>query len=900
MNTDDLREAYLTFFESKGCVRRPSDVLVPRGDPTVLFTPAGMNQFKREFLGLGDPTFKRATTCQKCLRTGDIENVGRTAYHHTFFEMLGNFSFGDYFKREAITWAWEFCTGKKWLNLPPDKLSVTVYLDDDEAAGIWQNEVGLAMSKITRMGEDDNFWPAGAPSHGPDGVCGPCSEIFFHPPTGKPVEIWNLVFTQFNRAGPPPGNLHPLPSNNIDTGMGLERTASTLQGVASNFDIDIFQPILAAICDILGRKYDRDHPDSVRIRRIADHVRAVTFCVHENVLPSNEKQGYVVRRLLRRAVLDGYRLGLREPFFHKLTSAVRDVFRKPYPELGETAARVSQVIKTEEERFLATLETGISYLDQLIGRLGRSGESTISGEDAFKLHATYGFPVELTESLAAENNLRVDRAGFDREWKSHVEVSGSGAFSRSVFAVGSGSATFSFRVRGSGAFSTAPIEALRKTMLGTEFLGYQTTEADGTVRGIIAQNELVEELSEVGHNDPIVLVLDRSPFYGESGGQVGDTGELTAVSGDFKFRVTDTQKEGNFILHFGQVVAGTVHVGDKVQVTVDAARRAGIRRAHTATHLLHYALHQTLGKHATQAGSKVDNDYLRFDFSHPEAVRREELEQIEDEVNRRVVEAVPMTWHTMPLDEAKELGAMALFGEKYGDVVRVVTAGDFSRELCGGTHLDNTGQIGLVKITSEESVAAGTRRIVALTGPAALRFVREQETRLRELSQVLKSPAGELVRRAESLLDEVRSLKKLASQRRAESAGTSTDELIGSAAEVAGVKIIARELPGATAEDLRQQFDRLRNKVKPVAVLLASHADGKVQLIAALTPDLVERGLDAVKWIRHAAKFVGGGGGGRPEMAQAGGKDPSKLAEALAQGKRYVMEQLELVPTGPK
>ncbi|MBI3465011.1 MAG: alanine--tRNA ligase, partial [Planctomycetes bacterium] len=804
MKTDELREAFLAFFESTGCVRRPSDVLVPRGDPTVLFTPAGMNQFKREFLGLGDPDFKRATTCQKCLRTGDIENVGRTAYHHTFFEMLGNFSFGDYFKREAIAWAWEFCTAKKWLNLPAEKLTVSVYLDDDEAAGIWHNDVGLPTSKIARMGEDDNFWPAGAPSKGPDGVCGPCSEIFFHTPDGGSVEIWNLVFTQFNRSGPPPNNLKPLPSKNIDTGMGLERTAAVLQGVVSNFDIDIFQPILAEICEILGRKYDREHPDSVRIRRIADHARAVTFCVYENVLPSNEKQGYVVRRLLRRAVLDGYLLGLREPFFHEIASAVGAAMRGAYPELAKSKKRILNIIRQEEERFLATLETGINYLEALFNKLDLSLRNTVSGDDAFRLHATYGFPIEMTESLAAEHNFIVDSEAYRRAWDEHVKVSGSGAFSGDVMALG---ATDHIKWNENG-----------REVARSEFLGYDTTTADATVRGIVVGKELVDEIA-AGHAGSVGIVLDRTPFYAESGGQVGDIGELQTAGSTI--RVTDTQKEGNFIVHLGQVLAGKLRVGDRVRAVVDARRRAGIRRAHTATHLLHHALRKTLGSHATQAGSKVDDDYLRFDFSHPEAVPREELDQIEDEINRRIVEASPVRWTTMPLEEAKKLGAMALFGEKYGDVVRVVMAGDYSRELCGGTHLDNTGQIGLCKVVHEESVAAGTRRVVALTGPAALRYVREQETRLRELSQVLKAPASELVRRAESLLEEIRSLKKQASQRRAEATGTSLEEMIGSATEVGGVKIIARELPGASPDDMRQQIDLLRRKVSPVAVLLA-------------------------------------------------------------------------------
>lgn len=878
MKTDELREAYLTFFESKGCQRRSSDVLVPKGDDTVLFTPAGMNQFKREFLGLGDPNFKRATTCQKCLRTGDIENVGRTAYHHTFFEMLGNFSFGDYFKREAINWAWEFCTSRQWLGLPPEKLSVTVYLDDDEAAAIWQNDVGLAPSKLTRMGEDDNFWPAGAPTQGPDGVCGPCSEIFYQPPRGKSVEIWNLVFTQFNRVGPPPGNLHPLPSKNIDTGMGLERTASTLQGVESNFDIDIFQPILGAICEILHRKYDREHPDSVRIRRIADHARAVSFCIHENVLPDNEKQGYVVRRLLRRAVLDGYRLGLREPFFHKLPAAVAAAMRRPYPELSQSADRIAHVVRAEEAAFLKTLDVGINYLERIFTKLGRGG--TVSGEDAFKLHATYGFPIELTESLAAEQGLSVDRAAYQTCWAEHQRVSGVDVVTGGVMALGA-----TGRIK----WSEDGVERAR-----TEFLGYETTEADAIVRGIVADKELVDSAA-TGHEGRIAIVLDQTPFYGQAGGQVGDTGELTRDG--FRFQVLDTQKDGNFVLHLGKVTAGSVKVGDGIHASVDATRRAGIRRAHTATHLLHYALHQTLGKHATQAGSKVDNDVLRFDFSHTEAVRRDELDRIEEQINQRVVEASPVKWQTMSLDAAKKLGAMALFGEKYGDVVRVVSAGDYSRELCGGTHLENTGQIGLVKITSEESVAAGTRRIVALTGPAALRHVREQEETLRELSQTLKAPPAELSRRVAGLLDEIQSLKKQAAQRRTESAGTSVEDLIAAASDVSGVRIVAREIEGASVDELRHQIDLLRRKASPIAILLGARSDGKVQLIAALSRELVEQGLDAVRWVKDSAKLVGGGGGGRADMAQAGGKDPSKLPEALEHGLALMRRELEQLGT---
>jgi alanyl-tRNA synthetase len=656
--------------------------------------------------------------------------------------------------------------------------------------------------------------------------------------------------------------------------MGLERTAATLQGVASNFDIDVFRPIIATISDILGRRYDRDHPDSVRIRRVADHARAVTFCIHENVLPDNEKQGYVVRRLLRRAVLDGYRLGLREPFFHKLPPVVANVMRRPYPEVVQSAERIAHVVRTEEAAFLKTLETGINYLEAIVRKAAPGG--SIGGEDAFKLHATYGFPIELTESLAREQGLQVDRARFEQCWAEHQRVSGSGAFSGEVMSLG---ATGRIKWTENGA------EVSR-----SEFLGYETTLSEATVRGIIVGKELSDSAA-AGHAGTIAIVLDRTPFYAQAGGQVGDKG--TIANQGFTFSVNDTLKEGNFILHLGQVTKGSVSLGDRVAANVDAVRRRGIQRAHTATHLLHYALHRSLGEHATQAGSKVDDDYLRFDFSHPESVRREELEQIEQEINRRVVEAADVTWRTMPIDEAKKLGAMALFGEKYGDVVRVVTAGDYSRELCGGTHLSNTGQIGLVKITGEESVAAGTRRIVALTGPAALRHVRKQETTLHELSQVLKVPEHELVGRTAALLEEIRTLKKQSAQRRTESAAVSLDDLIATATEVTGVKIVARELPSATVDDMRQLIDLLRRKASPIAVLLGSQTDGKVQLIAALSRELVDRGLDASRWVKEAAKLVGGGGGGRPDMAQAGGKDPSKLADALAHGVTTIRQAIE-------
>ena len=860
MTTDELRSAYLDFFASKGCVKKPSDVLVPN-DPTVLFTPAGMNQFKNEFLGLGDPDFKRATTCQKCLRTGDIDNVGKTAFHLTFFEMLGNFSFGDYFKREAIHWAWEFLT--KTLKIEPDRLTVTVYLDDDEAFDIWHNEVRVPSNRITRMGEDDNFWPAGAPTHGPNGVCGPCSEIFHHGNGPKEVEIWNLVFTQFNRVGP--GQLEPLPKQNIDTGMGLERAAACLQGAETAFASDIFRPIVAAVAARLGIKYEPTQPDGVRVRRMADHARALTFCIHENVKPSADKQGYVIRRLLRRAVLDAYLMGQREPFLHNLPSTVADVMGRAYPELKDSVPRIETVIRQEEEQFLRNLENGLRLLNDTFRKTKAAGSDTISGEAAFDLHQTYGIPIEVTESLAAEQNLRVDAKGFKEAQEKHSEISRPMAGAAAVFTAG-------------------PIDTLKKIYHhGSEFLGYTSTDADAEIIGILAQGQLVdsEVADQSGSGQPIGLILDRTPFYGESGGQVGDTGIIQGPS--FSFRVDDTKKENDFTVHLGRVTSGTVSLGAKVRATVDADRRNAIRRAHSATHVLHHALHHHLGKHAQQAGSKVEPDRLRFDFANPDAVGRERLRLIEQTVNERVLLGEPVEWSTMPIEQARSRGAMALFGEKYPENVRVVQMGEFSRELCGGTHLDNVGKIGLFKILAEESVSAGTRRITALTGKAALDFVRQAEEALAEVATTLKVPTSQVADRVAALTEEVKTLKKQAIQKRAETAPRqSPDELLANATVLGDVKVVAEMIEAASPDDLRQLIDVLRRKAGTgLAVLLASSSDGKVLLAAGLTPDLVDRGLHSGQWLKDVAPVVGGGGGGRPDLAQAGGKDPSQIPAAL-------------------
>ncbi len=872
MTTDELREAYLEFFESKGCVRKPSDVLVPN-DPTVLFTPAGMNQFKREFMGLGDPNFKRATTCQKCIRTGDIENVGKTAFHMTFFEMLGNFSFGDYFKRDAIHWAWEFLT--KTLRINPDQLTVTVYLDDDEAHDIWHKEVGLSPDRITRMGEDDNFWPAGAPTHGPNGVCGPCSEIFYHGLGPKEVEIWNLVFTQFNRVGP--GQLEPLPSKNIDTGMGLERAARCLQGVPTNFDIDIFCPIVAAAADLIGLDYEviRDRPDGIRVRRMSDHSRALTFCIHENVKPSAEKQGYVLRRLLRRAVLDGYQMGQREPFLYQLVPVVAEVMKRPYPELVDSVPRIQTVVREEEERFLRNLENGLRLLQDTFRKTKAGGSDTISGDVAFELHATYGIPVEITESLATDQNLRVEMTGFEKARKLHEELSRGQAEAFDVFATG-------------------PLDTLKEVYHhGSEFLGYQSCSADGEVIGILEQGQLAESASVTVGGPQIVLVLDRTPFYGEAGGQVGDTG---TIKGDgFLFQVEDTKKDNDFTLHIGRVVEGTVNLNARVKAQVDEGRRQAIRRAHSATHVLHYALHTHLGKHAQQAGSKVEPDRLRFDFANPEAVGRDRLRAIEETVNDRILSGESVSWSTMPIEEAKKKGAMALFGEKYPEIVRVVQMGEFSRELCGGTHLDNIGQIGLFKIVSEESVSAGTRRITALTGKAALAYVREEEDALVSAAFALKVPTGQIAERAAALAEENKALKKQIAQRKTESGPqVSAEDLLATATLHGDVRIVAASLEATPADALRQLIDVLRRKAgERLAVLLVSTLEGKVLLAAGLTPDLVERRLHAGRWLKEVAPIVGGGGGGRPDFAQAGGKDPSKVDDALVKAMESIRDQLQ-------
>jgi alanyl-tRNA synthetase len=934
MKTDELREKYLSFFQSKGHHRQASDVLVPTWDPSVLFTPAGMNQFKDHFLGKVKLDFTKATTCQKCLRTGDIDNVGRTAYHHTFFEMLGNFSFGDYFKSEAIHWAWEFLTDKKWLAIDPARLTVTVYKDDDEAANIWHEKIGLPTSRISRLEEDENFWPASAPSQGPDGVCGPCSEIYFQLENGKSVEIWNLVFTQFNRVGNPPDNLRPLPSKNIDTGMGLERTASVLQGQPSNFHIDILFPIVQAAAEVCGVKYAYDSDIGRRLRRITDHVRACTFAIHENVYPGPKKARYVIKRLLRRAVLDGHQLGMREPFLHQLVPMVAKMMGGPYPELNDTIERVSQVMKREEHDFFNTIDGGLERIQRLFADMKGSNSSLVDGREAANLYQTFGVPPELLQNLAAEQSYEFDWDGYRAAMTEHEEI--SGAEQKELF-------------------QTGPIEQLKETVLRTDFLGYDSVSVDATVMGIIVgppkSDNLVSLLASPTKSDTLVrVVLDKTPFYGESGGQVGDKGLLKGQG--FEFEVTDTQRAGDLVVHYGRLNSGQMKVGTVVEAIVDVSNRDAIRRAHSATHILHHALQTTLGSHAQQQGSKVDNDWLRFDFSNQESLTDDQLRSIETKSNLQVSRPQEIAWKLVPLAEARKAGAMMLFGEKYPDPVRMVSMGEFSKELCGGTHLTNTQQVGSIEILGEESVSAGVRRITALTGPkaesqrkrneelvlqsckllgcridkladtaleltAAVRKLKKMitaagnetpparvgsstsgsvtpadyftvRTALRQVARTVNVAPDEVPSRLQNLLSEQNTLHDQIAKL-ATSGSIDVDDLLKQAEVIDGVRLIVAETPGANVGLMRQWIDQLRKAPgsEPVAVLLGSASDdGKVTLIAGISPKLVEQKRSAGKWIGPVAAIVGGGGGGKPDLAQAGGKDPTKLAEALAIAKK--------------
>ena len=879
MSAAEIRQRFLRFFERHGHTVVPSSSLIPKDDPTLLFTNAGMVQFKDVFTGKEKVPYKRATTAQKCMRAGgkhnDLENVGKTARHHTFFEMLGNFSFGDYFKREAIGFAWTFLTEE--LGLPRERLWATIYRDDEEAFALWQEVAGLPPERIIRLGEKDNFW-----AMGDTGPCGPCSELVYDRgeeygcgegcaigacDCDRWLEVWNLVFMQFNRDES--GRLSPLPRPSIDTGMGLERIASVLQGVSSNFDTDLFRPLIRAVEEMTGRTYDPGE-GGFPFRVIADHARACTFLVADGVLPANEGRGHVLRRILRRAVRFGRVLGLQEPFLYRLVDTVGEVMGAAYPEVRQRAEYVARVIRAEEERFFRTLDQGMEILADVIRRTRERGDGVISGEDAFVLYDTYGFPLDLTEDAAAEAGLRVDREGFER-----------------AMAVQRQRARAARDVE-EGWDPDSPLARALADEPATDFTGYERLEDEGTVRLLVQEDRPVERAAagqEVG------VILDRTPFYAERGGQVGDTGWLE--SSRARVQVLDTQPlPGGRILHRARVVEGTLEAGDRVRARVDAARRAAIMRNHTATHLLHAALKRVLGEHVNQAGSLVAPDRLRFDFTHFEAPAPDQLRAVEDEINRVILAGLPVRWYWTSLEEALEAGAVALFGEKYGREVRVVQIGDYSLELCGGTHVTSTSDVGLFKFTAEGSVAAGVRRVEAVTGWSTLEYVRSREAVLDRLAGTLRVPVEELPRRLEALLEAQRESERQLRQLRSRLARQAADGLLAAAPEAAGVRVVVGELPVDDPEILRETADYVRQRAGEAAVLLGARAGERALLVAAVTRGALGRGLHAGRLVAEVARRVGGGGGGRPDLAQAGGRQPERLPEALAFGRDAWLQQL--------
>ncbi|MCO7517087.1 alanine--tRNA ligase [Pseudomonas guariconensis] len=864
MKSAEIREAFLRFFEEQGHTRVASSSLIPGNDPTLLFTNAGMNQFKDCFLGQEKRAYTRAVSSQKCVRAGgkhnDLENVGYTARHHTFFEMLGNFSFGDYFKRDAITFAWTFLTSDKWLNLPKDKLWVTVYESDDEAYDIWTKEIGVPAERMVRIGDNkgapyasDNFW-----TMGDTGPCGPCTEIFYDHgpeiwggPPGSPeedgdryIEIWNNVFMQFNRTAD--GVLHPLPAPSVDTGMGLERISAVMQHVHSNYEIDLFRNLLAAAAKAIG--CSNDGQPSLKV--VADHIRSCGFLIADGVLPSNEGRGYVLRRIIRRACRHGNKLGAKGSFFYQIVAALVAEMGDAFPELKAQQAHIERVLKTEEEQFAKTLEQGLRILEQDLAQL--QGD-VVPGDVVFKLYDTYGFPMDLTADIARERELTIDEAGFERE----MEVQRERARSASAFGM--------------------DYNSLVKVDVATDFLGYETTEGQGKVVALYKDGQAVERL---GEGEQGVVVLDRTPFYAESGGQVGDTGYLQA--GGVRFDVRDTTKTGGAFLHHGVVASGELRVGAQVEARVDAEVQHATSLNHSATHLLHEALRQVLGEHVQQKGSLVDSQRLRFDFSHFEAVKPEQIKALEEIVNREVRRNTEVQTELTDIETAKRKGAMALFGEKYGDTVRVLSmGGGFSVELCGGIHAKRTGDISLFKIISEGGVASGVRRIEAITGAAALAYLNTAEEQVKEAAQLVKGNRDNLIDKLSAVLERNRQLEKQLEQLQAKAASAAGDDLSNAAVEVKGAKVLAARLDGQDGKALLALVDQLKNKLGHAVILLGSEYEGKVVLVAGVTKDLSGQ-LKAGDLMKQAAAKVGGKGGGRPDMAQGGGVDVAALDDALA------------------
>ncbi len=864
MKSAEIREAFLRFFEEQGHTRVASSSLIPGNDPTLLFTNAGMNQFKDCFLGQEKRAYTRAVSSQKCVRAGgkhnDLENVGYTARHHTFFEMLGNFSFGDYFKRDAITYAWTFLTSEKWLNLPKEKLWVTVYASDDEAYDIWTKEVGVPAERMVRIGDNkgapyasDNFW-----TMGDTGPCGPCTEIFYDHgaeiwggPPGSPeedgdryIEIWNNVFMQFNRTAD--GVLHPLPAPSVDTGMGLERVSAVLQHVNSNYEIDLFQSLLAAAAKAIGCSSD----NQASLKVVADHIRSCGFLIADGVLPSNEGRGYVLRRIIRRACRHGNKLGAKGSFFYQIVAALVAEMGEAFPELKSQQAHIERVLKAEEEQFAKTLEQGLKILEQDLAELKGT---VVPGDVVFKLYDTYGFPMDLTGDIARERNLTLDEAGFEREMDAQRE-----------------------RARSASAFGM-DYNSLVKVDVATEFTGYSATAGDAKVVALYKEGIAVEQLNE---GEDGVVILDKTPFYAESGGQIGDSGYLT--SGDARFDVSDTTKTGGAFLHHGIQVSGSLKVGATVTTEVAAEVRQATSLNHSATHLLHAALRQVLGDHVQQKGSLVDSQRLRFDFSHFEAIKPEQIKALEDIVNAEVRKNTPVETEETDIETAKRKGAMALFGEKYGDSVRVLSmGGDFSVELCGGIHANRTGDIALFKIISEGGVAAGVRRIEAVTGAVALAYLNTAEEQLKEAASLIKGNRDNLLDKLTAVLERNRLLEKQLEQLQAKAASAAGDDLSAAAVDIKGAKVLAARLDGQDGKALLALVDQLKNKLGRAVILLGGVHEDKVVLVAGVTKDLTGQ-LKAGDLMKQAAAAVGGKGGGRPDMAQGGGVDAAGLDAALA------------------
>ena len=873
MKSKEIRQLFLNFFREKGHEIISSSPLLPKDDPTLLFTNAGMVQFKSVFLGEETRPYKRAVTVQKCLRAGgkhnDLENVGRTARHHTFFEMLGNFSFGDYFKKEAAEWAWEFLTER--VRLPKDKLYITVYEKDDEAEEIWKNHVGVSADRIYRLGEKDNFWQMGD-----TGPCGPCSEILIDQgpelSCGKAtctvgcdcdryLEIWNLVFMQFNRDSS--GQLHPLPKPSIDTGMGLERLSTVLQGKHNNFDSDLFMPIIRTVERISGKKYGIHPAEDVSMRVIADHIRAAAFVISEGLFPSNEGRGYVLRRIIRRAARHGFMLGINEPFLYNVLDTVHDIMSEAYPELLENTDRSKNVLKLEEERFAHTLSSGMEILNKVMDELRASGKDTIPGAELFKLYDTFGFPLDLAQDIAEDNNFKIDLQGFNSE----MELQKTRA--RASW-VGEEEITGVYR-------------DVRKQSGSTEFLGYETLHADGTVVALIKKGVLAEE---AGEGEKVEIILDKTPLYGESGGQVGDHGVIVADGS--KAEVLDTKRFSDILIHNAVVRKGVIRKEMAVSATVDEDIRKSVMRNHTATHLLHSALRAILGDHIKQAGSLVAPDRLRFDFTHFYAMQSKEIDEVEEIVNEKILENLPVRTSTTTLDDAISQGVTALFGEKYGDKVRVIRTGDFSAELCGGTHCHATGEIGLFKIVSEGSVAAGIRRIEAVTGLPAIEFYKTRENELKRTAALLKVPEQKVSERVEKMITEVKQQEKDLDKLRQKAVKGKVDAILERTISVEGINVLAQNIDGLEMKALRDLSDALRNKMGSGIILLASALNGQAYYVSAVSKDLTPR--------FHAGEILktvtGGKGGGRPDMAQGGTKDVEGINRALGLVVEIVKERV--------